>query len=121
MGLDLSLIMDICPYLNKSGYPPLDTLEANKLRFSRSYELFELIKGLETHKLKGFLNKYNDEGLTEVREDPYGSPLTWTEAKNIGSLYDKINENQNISDWNKSIVLFFSKIDPEIPVILWWS
>ncbi len=113
MGLDLTLKMDIIPYAKRH----FDFLLSNRLRLDRNYDLFDAIKKLPSYDLSEYtLSDYWDEGIREISEDPYGEKLRYIYSHDLAKI-----EIENISDWNKAVLMLFKHLEANIKIILYWS
>ena len=111
MGLDLAVM--------PMRFKDMDWwLCTERLSCDRQHELFESIQMLPAKPIpaKKSVQVYDDDGIREVKTDPYGSPLTYLTAGEMS----KARLPKGLTDWNKGIMAFVKSIPSDTPVILWW-
>jgi len=91
-------------------------LLTESLSMDRDYALYDQIKNLGSIRanIEGRrIQRYEDDGLKEIIEDAYGSPLHYVLAGQLATILPE-------SDWNKAIVAFLKALPPSTPVLLYW-
>lgn len=120
MGIDLTL----CPekYQSSTWFLAYDRLSlmSDYRVFDQleGFEYYEKTSGLRAHPLPpnaGF-DWYGDEGIEQLTEDAYGTPLTFMYAKDLSTL----DIPDDTSDWNKAVFAFVKALDPDTRIVLWW-
>lgn len=126
MGMDLALI-PFGPFWRDGGLSGarVDIISSTRLDTWREYEFYAQITE-EMGELGDkpvcdpqplpknvILHVYEDEGLKELDEDPYGEKLTYVTAGELAKTKPK-------TPWNKSVIAFISTLPEDMPVILWW-
>lgn len=110
MGLNLSLIIEHPAYQIEPvlGYDRLTVTTQNR-------ELFETLRA-EALQLPQELYAYLDEGLTKTRSDPYGNPLTYTEASTLARLFFTVM----LGPRDEAVAEFLKALPGDTRVVLWW-
>lgn len=122
MGIDLTL----CPMPSND---PSWWLGYDRLSLKRNYSLFAqmgdmqnsgypapVLEPLELPQGTRF-DWYGDEGIEELKTDPYGCELTYLRAHDFLKL--KLDP-ENMHPWNLAVIKFIQALPPETPVVLWW-
>lgn len=115
MGLDLTLVPNRYPQIG--GW----FLAYDRISLDRQYALFDAIRDqVDTFPLEDDtrFQWYGDEGLEDVREDPYGSPLRWCFAKDLSKIRLSV---EDLSAWNRGVVAFVRSLPPDTKIVLWWN
>lgn len=111
MGLDLDLIVD--QYKTESAR----LLGHTRIGLERNYALFGAIQALQPRSAAVSLWNYEDEGLKDRNEDPYGTPLTELWAGELAKV--DLPEGE-ITDWNRAALAFVKALPWRTRVVLWW-
>jgi hypothetical protein len=60
---------------------------------------------------------YEDEGLKEWKEDPYGQPLTFMLAHTIARHLSAAS----LHGFDAATLAYLNALPPETRVVLWWN
>jgi len=82
----------------------------------QDYDLFDRIKA-EATPIDGMLMSYEDEGIKDRSDDPYGTPLTFLTAHRLAKHFDGIG----MEAWDMAVLAFVKALPPSTRVVLWWS
>ncbi len=103
----------------------------SRIQLDSDYALFAQIPGChdrgeqyprkpvaESRKLDHFteVGTWVSEGYEHVREDPYGLPLEYMLAKDLGRV-----DSSEASPWNRAAFAFIRALPEMTPVVLWWN
>lgn len=128
VGLDLTLIP-----INMG--PPFKVwLGHSRVALERQYDVFTQIPGchyrgeeyryepvaesceLDPPTAVAMYTGGGDEGYEHRTEDPYGTPLTYMLAGDLGKV-----DVEGASPWNKAAFVFIRALPETMPVVLWWN
>lgn len=128
MGLDLIIYVDKYQVINNTPDNQIRTLYLNMgIYLDRDYALFEML-GLNINDRKNqiiFPKEINnnikiyqsfDDGIRLDNTDAYGETLKFCIARDFVNIDEKIS-----SQFNEAVLLFFQKLPPETPLILFWN
>jgi hypothetical protein len=110
MGVDLK----VCPI----QYDGIDWwLLNNGLETDRDYDFQEAVNALSVAEVPARyrVTKYDDDGLKDVTETPYGDPIMFVRASEFRRL-----QYEPVSEWNRAVLAFLRAAPPETPIVLWW-
>lgn len=110
MSINLTLAFDRYAF---NG--PILCFERHRLDW-QDYEAFDRIKA-EAVPLGDSVYWYEDEGLKQRAEDPYGKPLTFMPAHTIARHLSKVP----LRGWDAAVLAFLNALPPATRVVLWWS
>lgn len=124
MGIDLTL----CPVRHDHGKDSGSILVYTRLDFNmRDYDLWKKIQA-EAIPLGVPVSWYMDQGIEDVTEDPYGSPLTFITAHRLLKIIDEHFKSSdelwirsgNRGHWDLGCLAFIRALNPDRRIILWW-
>ncbi len=116
MGVDLTLAFNVVPQVAPQ-IGGMRFLAYSRLRLSRNYDTWDLIKSVPSHPLPEPIDWYDDEGIKSVIVDPYGEPLRYAKAGDLGAIWDELPAGDR---WNLAVFLFLAGIPSETWVVLYW-
>lgn len=123
MGMDLRLLIFPEIHSKVSWW-----LAVDQIRLKRDYDLFDYFgldrddrKNQPVVKLKeipadNWLEIYSDDGIEEIKNDPYGGELKYFFAEDIKEIPDDVET----SDWNKAIIIFLKNLPPKSIITPYW-
>lgn len=110
MSVNLTLAFD------RYGFKgPILCYERHRLDW-QDYEAFARIAA-EAVPLTDGVQWYEDEGLKQWTEDPYGKPLTFLPAHSIARHLSKAP----LRGFDAATLSYLNALPPETRVVLWWS
>jgi len=142
MGLDLTLVLIKNASGNCKTRKEMHNREArlggmwlgfDRISLSRAYATFSYFGAtrakndeeicVKTWLLPEHITFYNygDEGIEEGREDPYGTPLTYTTCGEIKRVFNQSKSLQERPDeWNHIFIRALMELPEIMPVVLYW-
>jgi len=82
----------------------------------QDYELFDRIRA-EATPIDGVLLSYEDEGIKDRSDDPYGTQLTFLTAHRLAKHFEGVE----MEAWDAAVLAFVKALPPSTRIVLWWS